>query len=656
MKKFVSLIILAIVAVAASAQVEHSIILDQSSLRKVQSDALTGVSVDPIRKDSSRDACARIKIRFANMNRAEVDALKFEPRSNTDIARQDIGFYDNVLIIEITAKPNTRFYFQSPDYGQSNEVTLNLEGDTEYEMEARLNQSFSIIVNTNVAGADVYIDGNFKGRTDSTNSCTVKEVIIGSHTLKLVYGDATAEQQIDVNSGRISFRQDLNVEVERFDVIFRVQPANATITIDNGFELPISNGSFSIKLPKGRHSYVVKADKHHQQSCEFDVVDGSKEFPVSLKVDGAMVSLTAPNNAEIWINGQKMGEGTWSGLLYSGSYTFEARKQGHKSSVMYREITSDRPKQSYAISAPEPIYGSIMVDGAPLMADVTLDGKLIGQTPLKKSDILIGNYTLKISKLGYADKTQTITISEGETTTINVTLTKVSSDANIAGFDMVYVKGGTFTMGATAEQASEEASSSEKPTHSVTLTDFYICKYEVTQAQWKAIMGINPSKWKGDNLPVECVSWNDVQAFIKKLNAKTGKKFRLPTEAEWEYAARGGNKSKGYKYSGSNKLKNVAWYDHNSDNMTHPVGQKRPNELGIYDMSGNVYEWCQDWYGDYGSSSQTNPTGPSIGSYHVLRGGCWLGVAWCCRVSHRFYDSLDRSSSIDGFRLALSVE
>ena len=656
MKKLLAIIITAIVAITASAQVEHSIILDQSSFHRVHTDALTGVNIDPIAKDLSRNACARVKIRFANMNRAEIDALEVKFQSNTDLARQYVAqYYDNVLILEMTAKPNTRFYVQSPDYGQSNEVTLNLEGDTEYEMEARLNQSFSIIVNTNVAGAEVYIDGNFKGRTDSTNSCTVKEVIIGSHTLKLVYGDVTAEQLIDVNSSKISFRQDLNVEVERFDVTFKVHPATATITIDNGFELPISNGLFTIKLPKGRHSYVVKADKYHPQSCEFDVVNTSKQVVVTLKQDAATVTLTVPDNAEIWINGQKMGEGTWSGLLYSGSYTFEARKQGHKSSVMYREITSDRLKQSYAMPAPEPIYGSIMVDGTPLMADVTLDGKLIGQTPLKKSDILIGNYTLKISKLSYADKTQTITISEGETTTINVTLTKGGSNANIAGFDMVYVKGGTFTMGATAEQGSD-ADSDEKPTHSVTVSDFYIGKYEVTQAQWKAIMGINPSKWKGDNLPVEKVSWDDIQEFIKKLNAKTGKKFRLPTEAEWEYAARGGNKSKGYKYSGSNKLKNVAWYDHNSDNMTHPVGQKRPNELGIYDMSGNVWEWCQDWYGDYSSSSQTNPTGPSIGSYHVLRGGSWLGSAWSCRVSCRASDGPIIPFCTDGFRLALSVE
>ena len=166
--------------------------------------------------------------------------------------------------------------------------------------------------------------------------------------------------------------------------------------------------------------------------------------------------------------------------------------------------------------------------------------------------------------------------------------------------DMVRVEAGTFTMGATAEM--KDPWDDEKPTHRVTLiNDYYIGKYEVTQALWKAVMGNNPSEFKGDNLPVEQVSWKDCQKFLSKLNRITGKMFRLPTEAEWEYAARGGNKSRGYQYSGSNNLLDVAWYDDNSGRKTHAVGTKQPNELGIYDMSGNVCEWCQDWYGKYNS-------------------------------------------------------
>ena len=219
--------------------------------------------------------------------------------------------------------------------------------------------------------------------------------------------------------------------------------------------------------------------------------------------------------------------------------------------------------------------------------------------------------------------------------------------------DMVRVEAGTFIMGATPEM--ENPNSDEKPTHQVTLTnDYYIGKYEVTQALWQAVMGNNPSNFKGDNLPVERVSWDDCQEFINKLNRITDKKFRLPTEAEWEYAARGGKKSRGYQYSGSNNLSDVAWYKDNSDSKTHAVGTKQSNELGIYDMSGNVLEWCQDWYGRYNSSSQVNPTGANRGVYRGRRGGCWLFSASGCRSSYRVNNKPGGPNFTLGFRLALS--
>ena len=223
---------------------------------------------------------------------------------------------------------------------------------------------------------------------------------------------------------------------------------------------------------------------------------------------------------------------------------------------------------------------------------------------------------------------------------------------NGVSFDMVEVVGGTFTMGATAEQGSD-AGKAEKPTHQVTLSSYMIGKTEVTQELWEAVMGSNPSYFKGSNLPVELVTWEVCQTFIRKLNALTGKNFRLPTEAEWEFAARGGNNSRGYKYSGSNTLSNVAWYDDNSSNKTHPVATKAPNELGIYDMSGNVYEWCNDWYDDYTSASQTNPTGPNSGSFRVGRGGSWRANARYCRVSSRYCSAPELCDTARGLRLAL---
>ena len=208
-------------------------------------------------------------------------------------------------------------------------------------------------------------------------------------------------------------------------------------------------------------------------------------------------------------------------------------------------------------------------------------------------------------------------------------------------------------MGATREM--KDPYDDEKPTHKVTLTnDYYIGKYEVTQALWQAVMGNNPSNFNGDNLPVEKVSWDDCQEFISKLNKMTGKKFRLPTEAEWEYAARGGKKSRGYQYSGSNNLSDVAWYTSNSGYKTHTVGSKQANELGIYDMTGNVLEWCQDWYGKYSSFSQTNPTGATSGSNRVFRGGGWHGSAWNCRSSCRSSYSPGYRYINLGLRLILS--
>ena len=237
---------------------------------------------------------------------------------------------------------------------------------------------------------------------------------------------------------------------------------------------------------------------------------------------------------------------------------------------------------------------------------------------------------------------------------------------------MVYVDGGTFMMGATEEQGTD-ALEREKPVHSVTLDGFYIGKYEVTQGQWKAVMGTtvaqqrdkgNPA-WglcgEGDNYPMYYVSWEEAIAFCEKLSELTGKTYRLPTEAEWEYAARGGQQADGTKYAGGNTIADVAWYYDNSyalgeghsDFGTHPVGQKQPNGLGLYDMSGNVWEWCSDWYDSdyYSGSSAVNPQGPSSGSGRVCRGGSWSNSAQYCRVSYRDGGTPGSRSGNLGFRV-----
>ncbi len=259
------------------------------------------------------------------------------------------------------------------------------------------------------------------------------------------------------------------------------------------------------------------------------------------------------------------------------------------------------------------------------------------------------NMRINISQQGRPNSSQT---NNNAVPNRNTTATNKTFTANGVSFTMVYVQGGTFTMGATSEQGSD-ADNDETPTHRVTLSSYYIGQTEVTQALWQAVMGNNPSYSRGTNKPVESVSYNDCKAFIRELNSLTGQNFRLPTEAEWEFAARGGNKSRGYKYAGSDNLSTVAWYYGNSGNATHPVAQKSPNELGLYDMSGNVWEWCNDWYGGYSSNAQTNPQGPYSGSYRVYRGGSYNFSAGYCRVSYRRYSAPSNSYYFLGLRLAL---
>ena len=249
------------------------------------------------------------------------------------------------------------------------------------------------------------------------------------------------------------------------------------------------------------------------------------------------------------------------------------------------------------------------------------------------------------------DKLTACDWSLGSKSTNEQNFTETTDNLNL---EMIFVEGGTFTMGATPEQEPGKFDCS-KPAHDITLDSFYIGKYPVTQQQWEAIMGENPSQFKSKNKPVEMVSWDDIQPFLYKLNKRTGRNYRLPTEAEWEYAARGGQNSRGYKYSGSDKLSDVGWFEGNSDE-TQPVGKKKPNELGIHDMSGNVWEWCQDWYeiDYYKSSPRYNPQGPSNGSKRVCRGGSWYFIAGNCRVSNRLGESPDYCSKKLGFRLVLA--
>ena len=454
-----------------------------------------------------------------------------------------------------------------------------------------------------------------------------------------------------------------------------VQPRNAVVTIDGIQQNVSSDGEYSAMLPYGTHTYKVEAGGYISKSGSFSVSSGDMT-PISVSLVSALatVSVTCPTPAvSLYVDKKSVGNAPWSGSLKEGMHLVEAKKNGYRSQQKTIQL-SQQQKLDVAFGELIAIQGNLSVNYKPFGAEVYVDGEKLGQSPRVFNGLLIGNHQVEVRKDGYATDKKSVTISEGQTASISGTLS--SNTASSSGYasssslssgsneisipvkngitiDMVKVEAGTFMMGATSEM--QDPYGDEKPVHKVILTnDYYMGKYEVTQALWQAVMGSNPSYFKGDNLPVENVSWKKCQKFISKLNSMTGRKFRLPTEAEWEYAARGGKKSRGYQYSGSSNISDVAWYDENSGYGIHPVGTKQANELGIYDMSGNVYEWCQDWYGSYVSSPQTNPTGAVSGSHRVYRGCSWVSFAGYCRLSYRNNDTPGYHFSKLGLRLVLS--
>ena len=433
-------------------------------------------------------------------------------------------------------------------------------------------------------------------------------------------------------------------------LIMRLSPANAIVWIDDEMQTT-EEGAVMAFLNNGEHTYRVQAAGFSQEVGRFEINGERKEMPVSLKSNKAVLKLSCNDTkALLYVNGKQVGTGKWDGEFIPGTHIVEVMREGYRTQTKQVELKERENKElnfDYLVA----INGFLQVASRPIDTEVWLDGVKVGTTPYGPEKTLVGTHRLELRKAGYKILSKDVVISEGETCLVNNALEKETTTvaASLEGgsggdmqkftvkgvsFTMVRVDGGTFRMGSTAEQG-RYADSDEEPVHSVTLSSYFIGETEVTQALWKAVMGTNPSYFKGGNLPVETESWNDCLEFIKKLNSLTGRTFRLPTEAEWEFAARGGNKGKGYKYSGRNNILKVAWYSVNSSGETHSVASKEANELGLYDMSGNVYEWCEDWYGNYSSGSHTNPTSASSGSFRVSRGGSWYDNARNCRVSNR---------------------
>ena len=422
-------------------------------------------------------------------------------------------------------------------------------------------------------------------------------------------------------------------------------------------------------LEFGTYTYEVMAENYYPSEGRFTLNNQNETHreDVMLRSNGANITLSVDADADIFVNNNKKGTRSWTGSLKAGSYQVECRQANHKPSTQNITV-KEGENQSIVLTPPTPITGVLAITSTPSGAAIYLDGKDYGTTPRNITDLLIGQHTVTLSLGGYNDAQSTVEIKEQQTTDLSLALTEGANNAgtpvntslpkenktftvNGVSFVMVPVEGGTFQMG------SNYAEPEEGPEHAVTLDNYYIGQTEVTQALWYAVMGTNPSYFHGSSLPVEFIKWRECQEFIFKLNILTGQKFRLPTEAEWEYAARGGNKSKGYQYSGSNDIDAVAWYGDNSGTKTHEVATKLPNELGIYDMSGNVWEWCQDWYNSkyFNNSPSKNPTGPLKGSRRVCRGGSWRksDIKDCYVFVRGSFQSWNWSA-FHGLRLALS--
>jgi formylglycine-generating enzyme required for sulfatase activity len=468
-------------------------------------------------------------------------------------------------------------------------------------------------------------------------------------------------------------------------------------------------------MTTGEYTIKLVNQWYQPQSKKVTIIDERTQLvSFTLKPLFAELTINATNDGFIHINGEKVGSATWTGRVMEGICKVRVEKQGFATQNFQLSIMAGK-NQKVDIKL-KPVMGSIEVSSEPTGAIISIDGTVYGLTPFTITNLAVGNYRLSLSKVGYTSIFKTVEVKEAQVSKVSLTLVsgkqvaiksepsaaRIFLDDSLLGNTpksiffqfgnhnltiekgdlklvekivvtqtspssyefklkdsndpmekhLVLVKGGTFKMGDTFGDGKKY----EKPIRDVTVGDFYISKFEVSQALWKEVMGDNPSHFEGcEKCPVERISWNQVQEFLKKLNTLTGKEYRLPTEAEWEYAARGGENSQGHRYSGAYNINDVAWYSGNSGNKPNPVGLLRPNELGIYDMSGNVWEWCNDWFAPYPSSPEINPKGPETGDGRVVRGGSWFGFIGACRLTFRGFDDPANSRSYIGFRVVLPI-
>lgn len=712
MKRLIA--IFSIIALAAVAAVAQTMSVAGFEERPMDMDArVTHPVTDP-----NGQTCALIKVETTQtgfgFDTGVIQVVKTEQKIG------EVWVYVQPRVKKITImhqdyEPVRDYYFPTGALKEATVYLLKLRtAGAPVQAASTQQRSGFLIINSEPQGAEVWLNNESTGEvTPFRRKLAIGDEVPYRLSLPL-YHDEAGMVTVDQPRKELQFA----LRPAFGSVTVTSTPSGASVFLD---EKQVGQTPLTLdRIASGSHSLRLQAPQYAVERRNVSVADGqTANVAVTLAARFAEITVQAPQEAVVTVDGDRKGSGTLSWRQGEGLCDIVVSMAGHRDARRQLEVVAGRA-QTVQLT-PQPIYGSASVDSDPMDAEIWIDGKQYGVTPNVVERLLVGSHTLVLKKSGCADLQQQFSVEEGKEASLSVKLPTGRSvqftsekpgmqiivdgkelgttpltavvgfghhsvsamrggdiidvrdlDITSAGapltmafrdfgnqtftvngvqFTMVAVEGGTFTMGATPEQGFD-AFNKEKPAHQVTLSDYYIGQTEVTQALWKTVMGgSNPFKHKGDNLPVERVSWDDCQMFIQKLNQLTGKQFRLPTEAEWEYAARGGRKSRGYKYAGGNDIGSVAWHYGNSGNETHPVATKQANELDIYDMSGNVYEWCSDWFGNYTSSSQSDPQGPSSGFRRVYRGG-FFSYAESCRVSYRCSGTPDIRIGYLGLRLS----
>ncbi|MDP8267835.1 MAG: SUMF1/EgtB/PvdO family nonheme iron enzyme, partial [Candidatus Tenebribacter davisii] len=527
-----------------------------------------------------------------------------------------------------------------------------------------------VMISCNQNGAKVYVDNQQIGLTQ--NKMLTSNIGSGPREIRIEkdgFATQTLQEEISMQNNSFDFKL---VPAMPAAVTINSNPEGATVYIDN-----LKFGETPTQSFFDAGTYPIRIEKENYETINEQITITELETTKSYILNDirAILTIKTHPNATVKFNSESY-KGSVINLKIAPQ-VLQITVEMPKAETINRVITL-KPKTNEILEIyPEVQTGTVQVMIIPNSADIELNGdggEHYTATGRKTFiDVPIGTYELIVKADDYKTHTESFQLQLDDTAAKQIKLEEGRDVPN----NMIFVEGGTFQMGSNEE-------SNEKPIHSVSVSDFFIGKYEVTQKEWKEVMGSNPSNWKGDSLPVEEVSWYDAVEFCNKKSEMEGLQkcytgsgkntkcnfsangYRLPTEAEWEYAARGGSKSRNYKYSGSNTIGDVAWYAGNSGSLfiskkTHPVGQKQANELGIYDMAGNVWEWCSDWYSNsyYENSPQRNPQGPTRSFRRMNRGGGWIGKADYCRVAYRYFSYSGAhgpliSSSFVGFRLLRS--